>query len=35
MAIEESCYGNIVGTKDRVEGLNAFREKQMPIYRGE
>ncbi|XP_065661500.1 methylglutaconyl-CoA hydratase, mitochondrial isoform X2 [Hydra vulgaris] len=35
LAFEEFCYAQIVPTKDRVEGLTAFKEKRKPIYRGE
>lgn len=33
--IESRCYDNIIPTKDRLEGLKAFREKRKPQYRGE
>jgi methylglutaconyl-CoA hydratase len=33
--IEEACYAQIIPTKDRVEGLVAFKEKRTPIYTGE
>jgi methylglutaconyl-CoA hydratase len=35
MAVEEQCYAQVIPTKDRVEGLTAFREKRKPVYRGE
>lgn len=35
MSIERQCYAQLLPTKDRIEGLNAFREKRKPIYRGE
>lgn len=33
--IEYACYQSTLGTKDRVEGLAAFKEKRPPVYRGE
>jgi len=35
MAIEESCYAQVIPTKDRLEGLAAFKEKRQPKYKGE
>merc|ERR1711976_222689 len=35
MAIEEACYAQVIPTKDRLEGLAAFREKRRPNYTGE
>jgi len=35
LAIEQSCYAQVIPTKDRIEGLNAFREKRKPNYSGE
>ena len=35
MAYEESYYSRVIPTKDRIEGLNAFREKRRPQYKGE
>jgi methylglutaconyl-CoA hydratase len=35
LKFEELCYANIIPTKDRVEGLNAFKEKRAPKYLGE
>ncbi|XP_043570085.1 methylglutaconyl-CoA hydratase, mitochondrial isoform X5 [Chiloscyllium plagiosum] len=35
LAIEEACYAQVIPTKDRIEGLNAFREKRLPRYTGE
>merc|ERR1719414_2178932 len=35
LAIEEGCYAQVIPTKDRLEGLQAFREKRKPIYKGE
>ena len=34
MEIEKECYDNVIGTKDRVEGLAAFVEKRKPNYKG-
>ncbi|GLG95223.1 Methylglutaconyl-CoA hydratase, mitochondrial [Gryllus bimaculatus] len=30
--IEEACYAQVIPTKDRLEGLAAFREKRTPKY---
>ncbi|OQR93306.1 enoyl-CoA hydratase/isomerase family [Thraustotheca clavata] len=35
MAIERACYAQTIPTKDRLEGLQAFREKRKPVYKGE
>ncbi|OQV19881.1 Methylglutaconyl-CoA hydratase, mitochondrial [Hypsibius exemplaris] len=32
---EEKCYGQVIGTKDRKEGLLAFNEKRKPKFIGE
>lgn len=32
--IERLCYGNIIKTEDRVEGMKAFLEKRQPDYKG-
>lgn len=35
LALERACYGQVIPTTDRLEGLAAFREKRKPVYRGE
>lgn len=35
LALEQACYAQVIPTKDRLEGLAAFREKRKPHYRGE
>ncbi|XP_019410567.1 PREDICTED: methylglutaconyl-CoA hydratase, mitochondrial isoform X3 [Crocodylus porosus] len=35
LAIEEACYAQTIPTKDRIEGLLAFKEKRPPHYKGE
>ena len=35
LALEQACYAQVIPTKDRLEGLAAFREKRKPRYRGE
>ncbi|CAI5667909.1 unnamed protein product [Oreochromis niloticus] len=35
LAIEEACYSQVIPTKDRLEGLAAFKEKRQPQYKGE
>ncbi len=35
LALETKAYETLIPTKDRLEGLEAFREKRKPIYRGE
>uniref|UniRef100_A0A7N8XZY6 AU RNA binding protein/enoyl-CoA hydratase n=1 Tax=Mastacembelus armatus TaxID=205130 RepID=A0A7N8XZY6_9TELE len=35
LAIEEACYAQVIPTKDRLEGLAAFKEKRQPLYKGE
>ena len=34
MEIEKACYANILTTKDRVRGLEAFARKEVPVYEG-
>lgn len=34
LTIEEACYNQLIPTKDRVEGLQAFKEKRKPLYQG-
>ncbi len=34
LRFEFECYKNIISTKDRLEGLNAFQEKRPPDYSG-
>lgn len=35
LTIEHACYKETIPTKDRVEGLHAFKEKRKPVYLGE
>lgn len=35
LAIEEACYAQVIPTKDRLEGLAAFKDKRRPHYKGE
>ncbi|CAL8322199.1 unnamed protein product [Lota lota] len=35
LAIEEACYSQVIPTKDRLEGLAAFKEKRTPNFKGE
>ncbi len=35
LAIESNAYRVTIPTKDRIEGLTAFREKRKPVYKGE
>ncbi len=35
LAIESNAYWVTIPTKDRLEGLKAFKEKRKPIYKGE
>ncbi|XP_039254982.2 methylglutaconyl-CoA hydratase, mitochondrial-like [Styela clava] len=34
LAFEQACYAQVIPTKDRIEGLTAFREKRKPKYTG-
>ncbi|KAI4457208.1 enoyl-coa hydratase-related [Holotrichia oblita] len=35
LSFEEACYAQVIPTKDRLEGLAAFKEKRVPKYKGE
>jgi methylglutaconyl-CoA hydratase len=35
MVLEKACYAQVIPTKDRLEGLAAFKEKRKPEYKGE
>lgn len=35
MLMEQQCYAQVIPTKDRLEGLQAFKEKRKPQYKGE
>ena len=32
--VEKRCYGQVLVTADRLEGLKAFGEKRKPVYQG-
>jgi methylglutaconyl-CoA hydratase len=32
---ERSCYQRLLGTRDRMEALEAFSEKRKPVFKGE
>jgi len=34
LAFEQACYAQVIPTKDRMEGLTAFKEKRKPKYEG-
>lgn len=33
--VERRCYESVLRTRDRLEGIAAFRERRSPVYRGE
>ncbi|UYV64241.1 AUH [Cordylochernes scorpioides] len=34
LAFEQAYYAQVINTKDRMEGLMAFKEKRLPVYKG-
>ncbi|KAI9303492.1 ClpP/crotonase-like domain-containing protein [Cunninghamella echinulata] len=34
LEVEQSYYGQVIHTQDRLEGLLAFKEKRKPVYKG-
>jgi enoyl-CoA hydratase/carnithine racemase len=34
LEVERDCYARTLPTEDRLEGLAAFREGRLPIYKG-
>jgi len=35
LRVETAAYEAVIPTRDRLEGLAAFREKRKPVYTGE
>ena len=34
LALEAACYEEVLASEDRNEGLNAFAEKRLPVFKG-
>lgn len=34
LQVERKCYGIVLNTADRMEGINSFVEKRRPVYKG-